>query len=443
MRITLTVTAGPHRGRVFAFAGHDTFLLGRSRHAHFRMSDKDRRISRVHFLVELNPPQCRLTDMGSRNGTYVNGDRVETSCLKDGDRIRVGRTVLRVSIGEAEVTPAPVSDALPPPAPPRPPPLEQTVQGCRVCRNPLSPPNASQSADRARTGPVPLCSTCREQIRTRDQPIAGYRIVQELGHGAMGVVYLALRAAHGAVVALKTIKPAVVPTPNEIARFRREASILYALDHPHIVAFRDMGECRGQFYFAMDYVRGTDAGRLVKGRGPMSVSRGVGLVCQLLQALDYAHAKGFVHRDIKPSNLLVADQGERELALLADFGLARVYHDSRLSGLTLMGDMGGTVPFMAPEQITDFRNARPTTDQYGVGATLYQLLTGHLLYDFPAGDEERLLMILHKKPVPIRARRPDIPQPLAEIIHRALAKDPANRFVDVRTMRRALLRFCQ
>src|SRR5207302_378500 len=90
MRITLTVTAGPHKGRVFTFVGHDTFLVGRSSRAHFRLPVKDRYFSRVHFLIEVNPPECALLDMGSRNGTYVNGARVDRCNLRDGDRIRAG-----------------------------------------------------------------------------------------------------------------------------------------------------------------------------------------------------------------------------------------------------------------------------------------------------------------------------------------------------------------
>src|SRR5437899_5978631 len=104
MRVTLTVIGGPHEGQTFSFSGHDTFLVGRSKRAHFRLPTKDRYFSRAHFLVEVNPPRCRLMDMASRNGTYVNGQRVQTTDLCDGDQIRAGRTILRVSV-EADVLP--------------------------------------------------------------------------------------------------------------------------------------------------------------------------------------------------------------------------------------------------------------------------------------------------------------------------------------------------
>src|SRR5262249_40419878 len=152
--------------------------------------------------------------------------------------------------------------------------------------------------------------------------------------------------------------------------------------------FREMGESNGQLYFAMDYVPGTDAGRLLKAHGPLPAGRAVALVCQLLEALEYAHAKGYVHRDIKPANLLVTEIGGREVAKLADFGLARVYQTSRLSGLTMMGDRGGTIAFVAPEQLTHFRDAKPAVDQYSAGATLYNLLTQRFVYDLPKQTEK-------------------------------------------------------
>src|SRR5207247_6873114 len=109
--------------------------------------------------------------------------------------------------------------------------------------------------------PPPLCPGCIAASQAHPQPIAGYRIVRELGRGAMGIVTVAIRLADGRAVALKTITPKSVATPHDVARFLREANILRELDHPHIVAFRDMGESSGRFYFTMDYVHGTDAGR--------------------------------------------------------------------------------------------------------------------------------------------------------------------------------------
>ena len=137
----------------------------------------------------------------------------------------------------------------------------------------------------------------------------------------------------------------------------------------------------------------------------------------------------------------MARKGNRPKVKLTDFGLARIYLTSPLSGLTITGHVAGTSGFMAPEQITDFRKVRPAADQYSAGAMLYYLLCGKKIYDFPPEIQNQLLMILQENPVPIRSRRADIPAELAAIIDRALARAPEDRFTDVKAMRDVLLSF--
>jgi serine/threonine-protein kinase len=259
----------------------------------------------------------------------------------------------------------------------------------------------------------------------------------------MGIVYLAHREADGTRVALKLIRPNAPATGIALAKFLREASVLRQLDHPGIVRFEEIGQADGQIYLAMEFVDGIDANALLARHGPLPFPRAVSLVCQALEAVAYAHKNGFVHRDIKPHNLLVATKNAADRVHLADFGLARIYQDSPLSGLTLAGQMAGTVGFVAPEQITKFREAKPPVDQYATGATLYALLTAQRMYDFPPRVEQQLLMILQEEPVPIRSRRGDIPAPLAVIIHKALARNPLDRFPDVVALRHSLLVFAR
>jgi hypothetical protein len=496
MRVHLRVTAGPHRDQVFTFTGHDMFLVGRSRRAHFRLPEKDEYFSRLHFMVEVNPPHVRLMDTGSKNGTNVNGRPVKEADLVDGDEISAGTSVLKVSIEEepsgapVQAPPAanlilrpPVAAAeetvtrtlrgvalepltrhseVPSTVPPPPQPVLVPLRGHQSSGT-LIPPALSEVPPTARTidlgretpssaatidreecracgapyqGGASICGSCEMLAQAHPQPVDGYKIVRELGRGGMGVVYLATRKADDAIVALKTVIPAVAGKKVPVDRFLREARILEQLDHPNIVAFRDMGESDGTLYFAMDFVRGTDAARLLKANGgPLPIGRAVGLVCQLLDALHYAHAKGFIHRDVKPHNLLVAEKpGRPDLARLADFGLAKVYQASELSGLTMRGDMGGTIAYMAPEQVTDFRGTRPAADQYSAGATLYNLLTNKYAHDLPNKVSEQIVTIVLKSPISIRTRRPEIPIKLAEIIHRSLSREPKDRFPDVGTM---------
>jgi len=421
MKVLLTVISGPHQGRTFEFEEHNSFIAGRSRKAQFRLPDKDQFFSRVHFLIELNPPLCRIVDLQSRNGTFVNNRRITSAELVDGDRIEAGDTLIQVSLPDS-------SDESP----------TQLRFADRMDHPTILKPVS--------TVPPPglelLPKDYLARIARRAQPVSGYLIVDELGRGGMGIVYLAIREATQSVVALKTIRPAVEVTEVAFERFRREAMILRDLDHPHIVPFRDVGEFGGHIYFAMDYVPGVDGQTLIKEQaGPFPVGRAVGIVCQLLSALEHAHGLGYVHRDVKPSNLLVQQVGGRDSVWLTDFGLARTYQSSRLSGLTMTGDFGGTMPFMPPEQITSFRDSLPAVDQYAAAATLYRLLTGHYVYDFPSDVAHQLLMILTDPIVPIPARREGLPEELVQAIHRALSREPADRFPGVREFRIAIESF--
>jgi serine/threonine-protein kinase len=459
MRVRLTVTEGPHRGKEFAFVEHDLFLVGRSRSAHLRLPDKDPYFASLHFLVEVNPPNCRLTDLGSHNGTFVHGKKVDVIDLGDGDQIQVGPTVLRLSLEAVGEVPATARYPTPRFSPGQP----AAARNIKVSR-PKSPGGDQCLACGTLLPALPqlasLCSDCRDRIERNPQPFPGYRIVKELGQGNLGIVSLALRVRDELPVALKSIIPTMASSRDEVERLLREVRVLQHLDHPHIVSFLEAGEADGQIFLVTDYVPGTDAAKLVEEHGPLPVSRAVGLVCQLLEALQYAHEHGFVHRDIKPRNLLVSTDTElsgKDFIKLADFGLARVYQSSPLSGLTAVRGSRATenpdqataearsgkcdYAFMAPERITAFRDCRPQVDQYSAGAILYHLLTGHYVYDFPGRVTEQLTMILLEDPVPILHRRPDLPPGLAEIIHRSLARDPKNRYPDVWTMRAALAEF--
>jgi serine/threonine protein kinase len=404
MKVSLAVTAGPHAGQSFAFEEHDAFMVGRGDEVHFRLAN-DQSLSRKHFLLEVNPPLCRLLDLNSKSGTKVNGRKIDAPTdLKDGDAILAGQSAFRVRIeAAAELDPNATVDPVP------------AGDGTLHQHAPPGPADC----------PV----------------IPGYAIKRELGRGGMGVVYEAERKSDGAPVALKTLLPAVAPTRPAVERFLREARILEDLNHPHIVAFRDMGEVNRVLWFAMEFVPGTDASAQVKKNGPLPPGEACRLGLQLLDALTYAHAKKFVHRDIKPSNLLLTDGPGGPRVKLSDFGLARTYQASQLSGLTMAGESGGTPLYMPPEQVLNFRDVRPPADQYSAAATLYFLMTGKPVFD-PEGPAISLMMrILEDEPVPVRKRRPEVPEGLAAALHRALARKPEGRYPDCHAFAKALKPF--
>jgi serine/threonine-protein kinase len=253
----------------------------------------------------------------------------------------------------------------------------------------------------------------------------------------MGIVYKARRLSDGQTMAIKTILPALAPNPETAARFQREMKILQGLTHPHIVRFHESGVLGGHLYFVMEYVEGISAASLVKQQGPLEPGRVVELGCQLLEALAHAHAKGVVHRDVKPGNVLLSSQDGRDFLALADFGLARAYQASALSGLTISGQPGGTPAFMPPEQVRHFRSAQPASDQYAAAATLYYLLTGQHVYERVNSMMEFLACILKDEPIPLRtpASHPPLPGRLGPILRRALSRDPGHRYPDALALR--------
>jgi serine/threonine-protein kinase len=289
-----------------------------------------------------------------------------------------------------------------------------------------------------------LPSRYQERIADQPQPIPGYLLIQQLGKGGMGEVQLGLSRQNGQVVAIKTILPKASTNSRDREMFLREAEVLENLRHDHIVRFHEVGDSNGLLYFVMEYVPGRDAKQSIKDEGqPFSVDRAIPITIQMLEALEYAHQLGFVHRDIKPANMLLYGEPGSEQMKLADFGLAKLYQSSKLSGLTMTKEIGGTPQFMPPEQITNFRQAGPAADQYSAAATLYYLLTSRTVFDFPEikhpGDmANQLLMILNDKPIPLYVRNPELSDSLDLILQRALAKAPDARFANISEFKQAL-----
>src|SRR6185312_16854287 len=146
------------------------------------------------------------------------------------------------------------------------------------------------------------------------------------------------------------------------------------------------------------------------------------MACQVLKGLEHAHGLGFVHRDIKPENVLIGRGPDGLVAKISDFGLAKSFRGLGLSGLTFSGEMRGTVPFMPPEQMLDFKTVLPSGDLYAAAATLYYLLTSQFIYDQVAEGGDLIRTLLEEAPVPVRSRRPDIPDDLAAVLEKCLAR---------------------
>jgi len=442
MRVILDVLEGPRKGGSFVFERHDTFIVGRSRFVHCPMPE-DGALSRDHFMIEINPPQCELRDLGSTNGTFVNNQKVDRVRLVSGDTIAAGHSVFRVRVEAALALSS--ADELIGEGPARAGTMPLGPIRCVGCGT-LAPQNVNVAGPVAGASGEAVewwCPACCTESATLPQPVPYYTTLRELGRGAMGVVYLARHNLTSQRVALKLIMPETATTRAAIDRFQREISVISQLRHPNIVELYEHGMTRGQFWFAMEYVAGTNLETLAKAdSGRYPIKQACRLTCQILKGLEQAHQLGFVHRDIKPENVLIAQTGENHMVKISDFGLAKSFRGVGLSGLTFSGEMRGTVPFMPPEQMLDFKTVTPLADLYATAATLYYLLTCQYIYDEANAGGDPIRMLLEEPSIPIRDRRRDVSPALAEVIGKCLARDPKARYPDATSMRAALKPFC-
>lgn len=417
-RVILNVRSSDGTIQSFTLTEHDTFLLGRMDDCHLCVPG-DPQVSRHHFILEACPPLASLRDLGSMNGTHINGKKCggrekgetpeqgalrqyPTVALKNGDRITVGKSTIEVRL-EAAPDAAAVPAALP----------EGDLSR-------LSPEAMRQllvaGASRARPSeghPAPNL-------------LDDYTITRELGRGGCGAVYLATPKAGGDPVAVKLMLSRAQADPRAIEQFKREMQVIAGLQHPNIVRFLDSGSDQGTFFFVMEYCDGGSLADAVKAHGgtiPPAVL--MPWAIQALEGLAAAHQEGFVHRDIKPHNILL----HRNRAKISDFGLAKNFQKAGLSGMSITGRYAGTPYFMPPEQIVNFKYVKPVSDVWSFAATLYHLLTGKFPYRFDP-KRDPIDIILNENPVPISQHLPGLDKPLATVIDKALVRNPKDRFQD-------------
>jgi serine/threonine protein kinase len=273
-----------------------------------------------------------------------------------------------------------------------------------------------------------------------------YRVEQLLGEGGMGAVAKATHMLRRAPVALKFMSPAVLALQGAVERFVNEGVAASQIDSDHVVKVFDVGRMpTGAPYLVMEFLDGCDLSQLLaRMGGRLDVQRTVHFALQILRALQTAHASGIIHRDMKPSNCFVIDKdGEPDFVKLVDFGISKVRSDDatgRQANLTRTNSALGTPLYMSPEQARSPRDVDTRADLYSVGAIMYELLSSRTPYTADSGEyTEILFKIFTTDPEPIQTLRPDLPEGLAATIHRALARDPNQRFSSASEMAEALV----
>jgi hypothetical protein len=438
--VSLSVIEGPAKGETFRFSERSVAIAGRAEDCHPQIVETGQRalVSRHHCLFDVNPPDIRVRDFGSLNGTYVNdvsigqrekGQSPEEGArlafreqdLRDGDLVKLGGTVLRVDIERA---------------------ILNTGEGESLCGNcgrtfrVLMVPDHERLCESCRAEPEDALDELLNEAAGGDPDLEGivdYDIVRELGRGGQGRVYLVRHRATGNFEALKLLLAEVSVEEKARDDFLREIANIQALHHPNIVGFRQAGSSGGKFYFTTEFCEGGSVQDLVVARRrPLPIDEAVDIAVQALEGLAYAHnvflgadARGLVHRDIKPANLLLAGTEGNRIAKVGDFGLAKAFDRAGLSGHTMTGSAAGTVSFMARKQLINYKYAKPDVDVWSMAASLYWMLTTRAPRHIPA-DSDPFLAVLHETAVPIRDRNPGIPKPLADIIDEALVEKPAS-----------------
>ncbi len=269
---------------------------------------------------------------------------------------------------------------------------------------------------------LPVADGSRQEELSHVLSVPGYEVLEELGRGAMGVVFKARQLGLNRLVALKVVRAGVHASSAQRARFQSEVAALARLRHPNIVPIHQVGEVQGLPFFAMEYLSGGTLAQQLRERRPPP-REAARLIATLARAVQHAHEAGVVHRDLKPANVLLDADGTPRIA---DFGLAR--HLESPQGPTCTGAVLGTPSYMAPEQAAGQKHAiGPQSDVYSLGALLYELLTGRPPFR-AASPTETILQVLQDEPVPPSRLHAGLCQPLEVICLKCLARDPGRRY---------------
>ena len=477
MKVCLTIESGPSAHRKFEFAEAGGFTFGRANDCTCTMPEDDSTFSRHHFILEINPPNVFLKDLGSLNGTYVNGVKhggragdvapenaaaSDPVGLRDGDRIRAGRCELSVTVDAPAIC---VDCGKEVPGGQRK--AAEFVGGsylCQTCREKEEKKKAQKKAAPVKPAEVELDIAQRKQAESEpgaviedilrrllaakpeEQPpaIQGYRDMRKIGEGGFGAVYSAIRASDGRKVAIKTMLQTRKPPERQVLQFLREMEIAKQLRHSHIVHCENASQWKDVHFIEMEYMDGGSVWDVMRKGGPLPLPDAMPIMLQTLMGLAHAHTatltvttregtktvQGVVHRDLKPPNILLAHAGGGWTAKIGDFGLAKAFSEAGMTRGSLTAAVGsfcGTPPYIAPEHLVNYRYVKPPTDVFEIAASFYHMLTGEIVWPIRPGTDP-IKAVLEGTIIPIRNHNPAIPRRLGDMFDRALARDERQRY---------------
>ncbi|MDJ0516786.1 MAG: FHA domain-containing protein [Trichodesmium sp. MO_231.B1] len=460
-KIILTITEGSIKGQQFIFEERTTCVIGRSHDCYPQLPNDraHRTISRYHCLLDINPPDIRVRDFGSKNGTYINGKKIgqrpanQTPLqaanlnfpeydLSEGDEIKIGLTAIKVSIlGIREGDRSDFFNDL----------------GTKDEDETIAESKVFHGSTTAQFNQHEIVKNL-QQIANEGEPslkaLQKYTIIKQLSSGECSQDYLTLNEDSGELLVLKIMLPQVRVSQRAREMFLQQVENTKALDHPHIVKFKDYCYFNGTFFLTFEYCHGGTVVDLMKrGGGKLSVEQALEIILQALDGLEYAHnaevpylkqgdtnfseGRGLVHRDLKPHNIVLGNVRGACVAKIANYGLAKAFDIAGLSGQTMSGLTLGLPVFVPRQQVISFNYMKPEMDVWGMAATLYYMLTGAYPRDFLERDP--FLVVLQTNAVPILERDISIPKRLAEVIDLGLTDTPEIYFKSSAQFKQALL----
>ncbi|WP_332980026.1 protein kinase domain-containing protein [Microcoleus sp. A003_D6] len=445
--MTLTITEGNLKGQEFTFETRTTCIIGRAKDCYPKIPDDDkhRTISRYHCLLDINPPDIRVRDFGSKNGTFVNGEKIgqreahqtpEQAAnikfpefdLQGGDEFKLSDTFFRVGIALDPEIAKTIKSEKPPTIPPNQPQLWEMLKAFLL---------------KAVGGDKNI------------GVLGDYVLRKELGKGGFSLVYLAEHKRTKEQIALKVMLPKVAANQRAVNWFLREVENMKYLKHPNVVSLKESGYADETFFFTMEFCNGGSVVDLMEKRGvrTLPVDEAVAIILQVLDGLSYTHnveipnvkladgsfgkGQGLIHRDLKPGNIFLANVGGKQVAKVGDYGLAKAFDLAGLSGQTLTGSAVGTLGFMPRQQVINFKYVQPEVDVWAAAACLYAMLTGCLPRNLQGQDP--FLAVLQSDAVPIGDRTSAIPKPLAKVIDLALIDNPDIYYKSATDFKQALV----
>ena len=493
-RVILQFSFGDPEGTDVAFIQPVRAVLGRGPGCHPRLPDDElhQTVSRQHCLLDIDPPDIKIQDLGSLNGTWINGRLIGRRIgelpqdeppppspvveLKDGDKVELGDIAFVVKIPvpekeaglEANLDRTLLVD-----------PKEITRTGPGLADKTIVAPHTGPWGNQCPGcgGALPrdpqafLCYKCQKDSKIVLQalssmadageadldPLKGLEIIKDLGRGTQGAVFLARTAAHEEPLALKIMLPEM--SLNVLAKkmFLREIEISKHLNHPNVVRMLDAGSYQSAIFYTMEFCGDGSVDQLMAKRGgKLPIKEAVPIVLQALEGLQFIHqveipgvqlangkvttAKGLVHRDLKPANIFLARTAVgKTIAKIADVGVGKAFGTAGLSGHTRTGSVAGSPALMPRQQVINFKFVRPEVDVWAMAASLYLMLTGYFPREFP-DHLDFFRVVLETQPIPIRERDASIPKELAEVIDLALIDNPAIHFQSAMELKQALVK---